>query len=602
MIFEFFRIIFFLFYFGRTNLIPFSEVLNSFPSAFLLDNSTVAYMLIVPFFLLFLFSIFPRKIFLDINKAYFYLIIAIAIIVEVSNISIYGEWGIKLNYKALSYLSDLSEAISSARSWVLIGGGLMISVFSLLWIYLSQRLKLFVFSPVEFSWKFSLIWAIIVPVLIFGGMRGSVNQIPISQSQSYHSKSDFVNQASVNTLWNLGHSIYENSRYVNDNPFKYYSKEEANIIVDSLYGFKRNDTQKLFKNETPNIVLVFLESWSGSFIDELGGDLHITKGFTELCKEGYLFTNHYASGTLSHQGISAILSGTPSTPFSNIIKQPSKYHGMQCLAKDLKTKGYESSFLFGGQLNYGNIKAYIYYNEFDHIEEGEDFAERIPRGKLGVHDQYLFDKLLNNIATYQQPFFAAAFTLSSHSPFDMPVQDFTKKGGSFRKLFNSIYYSDSCLIDFVKKAQKKDWYKNTIFVFVADHAHPSPYKYPYFSSEARKIPLLFYGEPLKNELRGKVNDVLISQTDFPATILAQLNLPYSQYRWSKNVMNPNISQFAYFGFDNGYGWIEPNKLYCYLKSEERIVDWKFDNQADSISLARKSKAFIQVLYQEYLDF
>ena len=94
----------------------------------------------------------------------------------------------------------------------------------------------------------------------------------------------------------------------------------------------------------------------------------------------------------------------------------------------------------------------------------------------------------------------------------------------------------------------------------------------------------------------------MSQTDIAATLLAQTNMPYEKYHWSKNALNPAVNQFAYFGFDDGYGWIEPKSYYAYHKGLERMMEHQFDSAADSARLVNSGKAFIQVLYQEYLDF
>ena len=599
---EVFRILFFLYYFHKTTEQGFGDILSSFFYGFWLDNSATAYMMVLPFFLYLFYSIWPVNLIWYINKFYSYIIAVLLIIIESANIFIYGEWGMKLNYKAITYISEPREALHSARLSILILGFLLILGFSFLWIWGGHKIKFLARKNVKRVWWFSLLWFVVMPPLIFGSMRGSLQQIPITQSQSYHSKSNFVNLASVNTSWNLGKSIYENSKFINQNPFEYYALPEAKKRVAALYDFPKNDSLKILTTDRPNIVLIFLESWSGNFIDELGSDLHITKGFSKLASDGYLFTNHYASGTLSHQGLSAVLSACPSTPFSSIIKQPAKYHGLNCIVKDFKEQGYHSSFLFGGQLIYGNIKAYIYYNEFDKITEGKDFDASVPEGSLGHHDEYMLARLIKDINSYPQPFFAGAFTLSSHSPFDMPVQNYVSFGGEFNKTLNSIYYSDSCLYNFVVEAKKQPWYDNTLFVFVADHGHPSPYKYPYFSKEVRKIPLLFYGNVLKKEYRGKTNNTLMSQTDIAATLLSQTNMPYGKYHWSKNVLNPKVNQFAYFGFDDGYGWIEPHGYYSYHKGLERMMSHHFDTKEDSTRLVNSGKAFIEELYQEYLDF
>ncbi len=598
----FFRILFFIFYFDKSSDAGLGEVFNSFIYSFWLDNSTVNYLLIIPYFLYFFYSIFQFSFITTINKFYTYILIILLTIIEISNISIYNEWGIKLNYKAVTYLNEMSEAVHSAQKSVLFIGILSIIGISLGIIYLSNK---FVWQkPEKFkrSILFSALWLIITPLIIFGSMRGSIEQIPISQSQSYHSKVNFINQASVNTSWNLFHSILGNKDYMDKNPFLFYPIEEAKSNIKELYNFPKEAPEKLFKVKNPNIVFIFLESWSGDFIDELGGDLHITPGFSKLAKEGVLFTEHYASGMLSHQGISAVFSAIPATPVTYIIELPEKYASLNCFPKDLHKQGYHTSFLFGGQLNYGNIKAYIYFNEFDEITEGKDFDKDVPSGSLGHHDQYMLDKLLSDIDDYPQPFFAGAFTLSTHSPYDQPANNYKKFDDRYDQLLNSIYYADSCVYDFVSKAKSKSWYDSTLFVLVADHSHPSPFKHPYYSKEVRKIPLLFFGNVIKDEYKGKHINTIMSQTDVAATLLSQLDLPYDKYHWSKDVFNPNVKQFAYYGYDNGYGFIDPKGNYAYIMNGDIYRDFKFESQEDSLRITTSGKSFVEVLFQEYLDY
>ena len=602
LITAFFRLLFFTFYFDKSSAAGISEVLNAFVYAFWLDNSSVNYLMILPFFLYLFYSLFPIRAFNIINKIYTYFIIILLTIIEISNIAIYNEWGIKLNYKAVTYLNKPDEAFHSAQKSILIIGLISMIAIAFGLSYLSKRILWKKPEVYKRNFLFSGLWFIITPLIIFGSMRGSLEQIPISQSQSYHSKINFINQASVNTSWNVLHSILANKDYMDKNPLLFYDIDEAKSTIKELYDFPKSDTTKLFNIENPNIVFIFLESWSGDFIDELGGDLHITPGFSKLIGDGVLFTEHYASGMLSHQGISAVFSAIPATPVTYIIELPSKYAQLSCFPKDLQKQGYHTSFLFGGQLNYGNIKAYIYFNEFDNITEGKDFDKSVPTGSLGHHDEFMLDKLLDDIDTYPQPFFAGAFTLSTHSPYDMPANNFKKFDDRYNQLLNSFYYSDSCIYDFMEKAKSKSWYDSTLFVFVADHSHPSPFKHPYYSKEVRKIPLLFYGNVIKEEYRGKKINTIMSQTDIAATLLSQLNMPHENFHWSKDVMNPDVRQFAYYGYDNGYGMIDPKGNYAYIMDGEIYQNYKFESAQDSVRIVRNGKSFVEVLFQEYLDY
>ena len=168
-------------------------------------------------------------------------------------------------------------------------------------------------------------------------------------------------------------------------------------------------------------------------------------------------------------------------------------------------------------------------------------------------------------------------------------------------MLNSVYYSVSCLFDFVEKAKLQTWYDSTLFIFVSDHSHPSPFEFPYYSKEVRKIPLIFYGNVLKEEYRGKTFDKIISQTDIAATLLSQLNLPHDKYVWSKDVFNPNAPEFAYYGYDNGFGWISPKGNYAYLM-DGQIIEYQFETKSDSLSLIKTGKSFVETLYQQYLDY
>src|SRR5690606_8878822 len=104
-------------------------------------------------------------------------------------------------------------------------------------------------------------------------------------------------------------------------------------------------------------------------------------------------------------------------------------------------------------------------------------------------------------------------------------------------------YADGCLKDFIEKCKKQKWYKNTLFVFVADHGHATPSSQSPSFNKYNRIPLLFWGEPLKDEFRGKQINKLGSQSDIAATLIYQMNGDTSRYPWSKDLLNPNSPEF-----------------------------------------------------------
>jgi phosphoglycerol transferase MdoB-like AlkP superfamily enzyme len=215
-----------------------------------------------------------------------------------------------------------------------------------------------------------------------------VQQIPINQSKVYFSKHDILNLAAVNSAWNLGHSVLQNYRAMGKNPFLYYTPEKAKAQVKSIYDAPCDSTMFVLHSKHPNVVLFILEGWSADLIEALGGNKEIMPFFNEMVKEGVLFTNIYSSGTRSQQGMAALYSGFPSVPYSTVTQQPEKYGKLHSMVQGFKGTGYHTSFYFGGQLDYGNLKSYMIFNGFDRIMEDNDFDPELPRGKLGIHDEY----------------------------------------------------------------------------------------------------------------------------------------------------------------------------------------------------------------------
>ena len=596
------RSVFILYNLKKTAEAGIQDALLSYWHALYLDNSIVCYILVFPFLLLFVQTLAKASVLNRINQYYTFLLIFVIAVITVGELAVYEEWNVKLTYKALSYLENPGEVLHSARPKILVFGTLLIGVITFIGIFAFQKLIFLRFYLQKRNYFISVVFFLITPVLLFLGIRGGTRQIPISESSVYFSKNNFINNATVNTTWNLVSSIVKNMRYMNENPYKFYDYKEAKRVVDSLYAVNKDTTVKILNIPKPNIVMVVLESWSGDLVKSLGGLEGVTPEFEKLIANGLLFTNFYASGELSDQGLGALLSGFPAQPTTSIVKQPDKFQFLPSLPKRLQKEGYYTSFHFGGQLNYGNIRGFIFFHNMDKIMEGADFPSSIPQGSLGVHDQYLFAQLLKDYNKYRQPFFATSFTLSSHSPYDEPMEDVIKWGDEHKPFLNSVYYADKCIGDFMREAKTQTWYKNTLFIFVADHTHLTPKNRSYFSRDYRHIPLLLYGPALKEEYRGKKDTTICSQTDVSATLLAQLGLPHKEFHWSKDVFNPYSHEFAYYSSKLGFGWTSPGNYFAYDYDHQEIEEPQFDSKASEGKLVKCGKCFLQVLFEEYLKY
>lgn len=598
------RLVFIFFNLNQFSDAGFFEVLRTFWYALPLDHATSCYLLIFPFLFLFFYSLLPFNVFLTISKWFTYLFVFIISLITSSELGIYDEWKVKLNYKAISYLQHPDEIINSAKGYILFFGILILLTQAGLGVYLLNKILSFKIENVKRNFLFSFLFLILTPVFIFLGFRGGWQPIPINQSEVYFSKHNVVNLATVNSTYNLMHSIEQNRGFLLSNPFNYYPKSEADEIIKNLH-YVQKDTTEFFINDSikkPNIVFIILESWSADMLKCCGGYDSVSPCFDKIAKNGILFDNVISSGTVSDQGMAAILSGYPAQPTVSIIKQESKYDDLHCFTHSFQKDGYFTSFYFGGQLNYGNIKGYIYYNNFDKIIEQYDFDSSIPQGRLGVHDEFVFDRLITDLSTFKEPFLNIYFTLSTHSPFDFPMKYKFGWGGELNGYVNSVAYTDSCIGVFFDKAKKTEWYKNTVFVFMSDHSHGNPKMRQYHAASYRRIPLLFTGEPIKQAYKGKVIHDIYAQQDVTSTILAQFGYKYDEFHWSKNMMNPYTKKFAYYSFDNGVGWAVPDNNFAYDHDLKIFHADFFAPNANKDSLIKDGKSYLQALFEEYSEF
>jgi phosphoglycerol transferase MdoB-like AlkP superfamily enzyme len=574
--------------------------------AFMLDLSMISYILVIPLLLFSCQHLIVQSFFYQVLRIFTIAIAIIYLMIAAAEINLFAEWQTKIDYRALVYLKNPSEVFKTATWAQTIM--FFFYLFLLIWLLIKSYNKLVyttqpkIFNPAIKSKIYGMVILLLgLPILLLG-IRGGFQTFPINQSWSYYSKNNTVNLASVNSLWNVIGSVYQNASTLNNNPYLVMPMPEAKQRVAAIMSASKDTTIHFLKTNNPNIVLLILESFSADLVQSCGGDTGITPQFEKLIQNGYLFDQIYSSGSLSHQGMAAIFSGFPAQPTTSIIKEQAKFSKLPCLNKQLLEKGYNTSFYFGGQLTFANIKSYLYFNKFDKIKDIEDYDQDLPKGKLGLHDQYTLADHLQELNNKPQPFFSALFTQSTHSPYDIPIKWVIKKGGSEQDFLNGAWYSDSCIGAYINECKKQAWYHNTLFIAIADHSKHTHYNRNYFEPLNRHIPLLFFGEVIHPAYRGKKNHLLGSQHDLVATLLNQLNLDARPFKWSKNLMNPYTKGFGYYALNNGFGWVTEDCWLAY-NYQSKQNDWNLcKEKMEEEKLQKDGQAYLQVLFQEYLDY
>ncbi|WP_245768015.1 LTA synthase family protein [Pedobacter insulae] len=523
-------------------------------------------------------------------------------LLAVINFNIYREWGSKVNERAFGFLIETpNEALASSASSPILLSILTFLVLVAVSFYLNAKI-----TKTEYQLKKGRTWLKIVIALLFLGInficiRGGTGVAPNNQSMAYFSEHPILNHAAVNTEWNLISSLLA-SKKTNKNPYRYFNETEAAKNVAQLYQVKKDSTLNILKTKTPNVVIFLLESFTANLTKTLGNEDGISPHLDSLMQKGFLFSKIYAAGNRTDKGLIGTLTGFPTLGTGSIVKWPEKMQKIPAISQSLARKNYHTSFFYGGESEFDNYKAFILSHDYSVLTDKNSFDKKDMNSKWGAYDDLVFDKQLQAASNTPQPFFATILSLTNHEPFELPTAYKFGKSDPVQRFKSTAYYTDSCMNAYLTKAKKQDWYKNTLFIVIADHGHLYPKnKYDIFMPQRYHIPLLFFGEVIKEEYRGQSSDIIGSQQDLASTLLAQLNISAKEFTWSKNLLNPYTNGFAFFSWDNGFGFINQQQSVTFDNVGKSILYEADANNASATQTNLKlGKSYLQTVYQQFI--
>jgi phosphoglycerol transferase MdoB-like AlkP superfamily enzyme len=600
------RGLFFLYNFSLVTLVKDkTDIFRSFYKSFEIDNATTCYLLVPIVFTALIYYVTNKKAIKFLLLLGVSFMLFCILFISILDAGLYKEWNAKINFQALEHFKNPSEVFKTVSVKL---GVLFVVFMSILFIpfYLFYKKKLHPLisnSSTQLTISKKIIHAIIFifpfTTIIIIGARGGLKQIPTNQSVCLFSKDVFVNDATINPSYNLLQDITIDTKTIAESDYRVSSNIEAMHMLDSIYTPKKDTTINILTTTKPNIVYIILESFSADLIEVLGGEKDVTPNLNKLSKESILFTNFYASSYVSDQGIPAILSAYPSATKISIINQQHKIPALPCINEELKPLGYTSNFLFGGQLTYGNIKGYLVGKKFDEMKEDVDYTN-YPKGALGVHDEYMFDELFTYCSKNKTPFFQCLFTQSTHQPYDYkPQDDFKARIDEQRQFIEAAHYTDIQIGKFFEKAKQQAWYKNTLFVIVADHSHPSSIVRDGASSLRHKIPLYILGGALQEKNKGTINNRYFDQLDITSTILHQLGDTAKRYTWSRNMFNPYTNDGSFYVYYGGVGYVDKEGFVGVYTSYQSNPIFELKDTSLLLNYKLKALKYQQMVYEDF---
>ncbi|EHQ30148.1 LTA synthase family protein [Mucilaginibacter paludis] len=598
------RITFEIYFSEKLKIASWTEIIQSFLYAIRLDLSTAAYIAIIPLLVSIAVWFMPHPRISTIwLRVYIWICLVLVCFLTILDLNIFTEWGTKVNYRVFdSIIHQFSEAIASSGSspiFLCISIGLLMLALG---IIIAEKVIQYKYEAPERKNSFKIIFSALLLAINFLVIRGGLQATPINQSMAYFSSKQILNQSALNTEWNLFDNIFENLK-ASHNPYLYFDSQFADSLSRSSYQEKADTTLHILNTKRPNIVIIQLESFTADVIESLGGEKGVCPHFEDFIKKGVLFDSTYAAGDRTDKGIVAILSAFPSQATRTIITDNTKQEKLPALSAALKNAGYHTSYFYGGEVEYMNFKSYMLSHGIDHITGEGNFDRSQVDSKWGVNDGTLLDAHIRYLNTETKPFFSLVETLTNHEPFDMPGKRHFPGDSVTNQFRSTAFYTDSCLNAYFEHAKLQPWYKNTLFVLVADHGHRLPRNTSESYMPAKyHIPLLFVGGAIKDQYHGLKIHKLGGQTDIAATVLGQLNLPYNQFKWSKDLLNPGSKSFAFFDWDNGFGFMTPEQAVSFDNIGKEIIYTKNPKADKALNdkTVTYGKAYLQQVFTEYV--
>ena len=337
-----------------------------------------------------------------------------------------------------------------------------------------------------------------------------------------------------------------------------------------------------------NVVLISVESLSAEFMAAYGNTEGITPFLDSLAQKSIFLTNLYATGNRTVRGLEALTLCVPPTPGESIVKRKDNKDKFTT-GSVFKSKGYSVKYLYGGYSYFDNMKDFFAGNGYDIIDRDNFTPEEITFANIwGVSDEDMARKAIKEMnaqAKTGKPFFNHWMTVSNHRPFTYP-EGRIDIPGTAKSRQGGVKYTDYALKLFFELAKKESWFKDTVFVIVADHCASSAGRTE-LPLDRYRIPCLIYADFLEAEQIDK----LASQIDVMPTVMELLNFSYESKFLGQDIFSRFYKPRAYIATYRELGYLTPDTLSIIKPLREQI-------QYKIVPEAEQPKVELPIFYQQ----
>ena len=474
----------------------------------------------------------------------------------ISEFFFWNEFGVKYNFIAVNYLIYTNEVIGNIMQSYPV-----VPIFSALFLitgiityFIIKKSRNYIDEIPSFNEKLK-ISALYAVLFIF-----SLLAIP-ELAKTENSKNVFVNELQSNGIYKF-YLAFQNNKL---DYFKFYktipNEKAFALLKQDFPAISGKNTLRQIKEDSleqrKNVVLITIESLSADFMKMYGNEQNITPFLDSLAQKSLLFTNIYAAGNRTVRGLEAVTLCLPPTAGESVVKREDNKNKFSTGSVFLK-KGYNVKFMYGGDAFFDNMQDFFTGNGYQIIDKSSFAENEITFSNVwGVCDEDMYNKaikVMNGEAKENKPFFNHIMTVSNHRPFTYPNNKIDIPG-NIKSRDGGVKYTDYALKQFFKQAAKQPWFKNTVFVIVADHCASSAGKTE-LPLDKYRIPALIYTPDMKPEKYNK----LMSQIDLMPTLFGLLNFDYESKFFGRDVFQPDYQPRAFIATYQDLGLIKDNVL------------------------------------------
>lgn len=471
-------------------------------------------------------------------------------------------------------------------------------------------------------------WAVAIPAslllaLVLGMMiRSTADHRPVNPSTVARTSDTLVNDLPLNSLYTVAYAAYAmKNEEAGIIAYGHMSEADALSIVKtdmaiSASAFLSEDSTHhhaiaSFQGARPkNLVILLQESLGAEFVGALGG-IGVTPNIDAMKSEGFWFDQLYATGTRSVRGIEAVITGFPPTPARSVVKLNKAQSGFFTLASVLGNKGYDTSFIYGGESHFDNMRRFFVGNGVKRVVDENDYIDPAFSGSWGVSDEDLMRRAHEEFeAQGDKPFFSLVFSSSNHTPFEFPDDRIELYDDEKQTVNNAVKYADYALGEFFKLAKQSSYWDDTLFLVVADH-NSRVYGESIIPIERFHIPGLILG----GGVEPAVYERIASQIDLAPTLLSMMGVDTVNPMPGRDLLSlsPEVPGRAMMQFNAINAFMEEDKVAIlrrdmpaetYSYNDKELAITESDSQLQEKALAYvtwASGAYQNQLYSSSYD-